>query len=148
MRVLHACIIWLFGPDSYFLKWVCRHRGRWLGAVGWVVGVDDFVAGVGFDDDVAAVVDVVMTIGAGETHGVDVGASALFPRDDVMDFAAFRTCGAAAACAVPVAGDDGFDLGFGSVSMGASHPEGLSFTVKDDSGDSSGTHQTFEHCLR
>ena len=50
-----------------------RHRGRRLGAVGWVVGVDDFVAGVGFDDDVAAVVDVVVAVWAGETHFVDVG---------------------------------------------------------------------------
>ena len=32
-----------------------------LGAVGWVVGVDDLVAGVGFGDGVAAVVDVVVT---------------------------------------------------------------------------------------
>ena len=43
------------------------------GAVGWVVGVDDLVAGVGFDDDIAPVVDVVVTHGAGETHLVDVG---------------------------------------------------------------------------
>ena len=89
-----------------------------------------------------------MAVWAGETHFVDVCWSAVFPGDDVMDFAAFGTGGAVFACAVPVAGDDGFDLGFGGVSMGASHPEGLSFTIKDDSGDSSGTHQTFEHCLR
>ena len=44
-----------------------------LWASWWVVGVDDFVAGFGFDDDVAAVVDVVVTHGAGQTHGVDVG---------------------------------------------------------------------------
>ena len=44
----------------------------WLGAVWSVVGVDDFVAGVGFDDDVAAVVDVVMAVWTGETHLVDV----------------------------------------------------------------------------
>ncbi len=50
----------------------CRHRGRWLGASWSVVGVDDFVAGVGFGDDVVAVVDVVVTQGAGETQGVDV----------------------------------------------------------------------------
>ncbi len=43
-----------------------------LGAVCWVVGVDDFVAGVGFDDDVAAVVDVVVAVWAGQTHFVDV----------------------------------------------------------------------------
>ena len=44
-----------------------------LGAVWWVVGVDDFVAGAGFDNNPAAVVDVVMAVGAGETHFVDVG---------------------------------------------------------------------------
>ena len=119
-----------------------------LGAVWWVVGVDDFVAGVGFDDDVAAVVDVVVTQRAGETHFVDVCWSALFPGDDVMDLAAFGTCGAVFASAVPVTGDDGFDLSFGCVSMGASHPDGLSFTVKDNPGDSSGTHQPFQHGLR
>ena len=117
-------------------------------AVGWVVGVDDFVAGVGFDDDVAAVVDVVVAKWAGQTHGVDVGESAVFPRHDVMDFASFRTSGAARASAVPVAGDDRFDLSFGCVAVGTSHPDGLSFTVKHNSGNSRGTHQTFQHCLR
>gem|GEM_PF-5799321 len=39
---------------------VCPGCGVWLGAVGWVVGVDDLVAGVGFGDGVAAVVDVVV----------------------------------------------------------------------------------------
>ena len=55
-------------------------RFRWpaavwgcLGASWRVVGVDDFVAGVGFGDDVAAVVDVVVAVWAGEAHGVDVG---------------------------------------------------------------------------
>ena len=69
----------------------CWHCGGWLGAVWWVIGVDDFVAGVGLDDDVAAVVDVVMAVWAGEAHGVDVCWSALFPGHDVMDFASFGT---------------------------------------------------------
>ena len=118
-----------------------------LGAVWWVVGVDNFVAAGGFDDDVAAVVDVVVAVWAGETHFVDVGWPALFPWDDVVYFASFRTGGAACASAVPVAGDYGFDLSFGGVSMGASHPNRLTFTVKDNPGDSSGTHQTFQHGL-
>ena len=89
-----------------------------------------------------------MTVWARQTHEVDVGWSALFPGHDVMDFAAFRTSGAACASAVPVAGDDGFDLGFGCVSVGASHPEGLALTVENNPGDSGGAHQTFQHCLR
>ena len=44
-----------FGQRSGLPWW----RGG-LGAVGWVVGVDDLVAGVGFGDGVAAVVDVVV----------------------------------------------------------------------------------------
>ena len=103
------------------LCWCCS----W--AVWWVVGVDDFVAGVGFGDGVAAVVDVVVAQGAGEAHFVDVGESALFPGHDVVYFAAFWTCGAVFACAVPVTGDDGFDLGFGGESAVASDPDGLSF---------------------
>ena len=86
----------------------CQHRGRWLGASWWVVGVDDFVAGVGFDDDVAAVVDVVVAQRAGETHFVDVCEPAVFPGNDVMNLAAFGSCGAVFACAVPVTGDDRF----------------------------------------
>ena len=52
-----------------------RLAGSWFcsGTVWWVVGVDDFVTGFGFDDDVAAVVDVVVAVWAGETHFVDVG---------------------------------------------------------------------------
>ena len=119
-----------------------------LGAVWRVAGVDDFVAGFGFDDYVAAVVDVVVAVWAGETHFVDVGESALFPWDDVMDLAAFGTSGAACASAGPVTGDDRFDLGFGWESTIASHPDGLSFAVKHNSGNSGYTHQAFEHCLR
>ena len=96
-----------------------------LGAVWWVVGVDDFVAGFGFGDDVAAVVDVVVAVWAGQTHGVDVGEPSLFPGHDVVYFAAFGTCGAVFACAVPVTGDDRFDLGLGGESVIASHPNGL-----------------------
>ena len=126
---------------------VSQAGGGWFcsGAVGWVVGVDDLVAGFGLDDDVAAVVDVVVAVWAGETHLVDVGESALFPRDDVMDFAALRV--GSAACAVPVAGDDGFDLSLGGESAVASYPDGLAFAVKHNSGHSGYTHQAFEHCL-
>ena len=89
-----------------------------------------------------------MAVWAGQAHGVDVGWSAVFPGDDVVYLTAFGTGGAACASTVPVAGNDRFDLSFGCVSMGASHPDGFTFTVKDNTGDSSSTHQTFQHCLR
>ena len=86
-----------------------------------------------------------MAVWAGETHFVDVGESALFPGHDVMYFAALRVGGAT--CAMPVTGDDGFDLSFVGESAIASYPDGLAFAVKDNSGHCCGTHQAFEHCL-
>ena len=55
-----------------------------------------------------------------------------------MYFAALRVGGAAGA--VPVAGDDGFDLGLGGESTVASYSDGLSFAVEDDPGNSGDTH--------
>ena len=65
-----------------------------------------------------------------------------------MYFAAFGSGGAAFASAVAVAGDYGFGLGFGGVSVGASYPDGLSFAVEHDPGDRGGADEPFEHGLR
>ena len=66
----------------------------------------------------------------------------------MVDFAAFGSGGAVFASAVPVSGDDGFDLGFGGVSVGASHPEGLSFAVEHHAGNGRGADEPFQHSLR
>jgi len=45
---------------QYLVCFMVSCEVLWLGAVWWVVGVGDLVAGFGFGDDVAAVVDVVV----------------------------------------------------------------------------------------
>jgi|GEM_PF-1228324 len=67
------CVAWVLGlwngqGESSLLSAVPRSlvcfmvscEVLWLGAVWWVVGVGDLVAGFGFGDDIAAVVDVVV----------------------------------------------------------------------------------------
>ena len=45
---------------QYLVCFMVSCEVLWLGAVWWVVGVGDLVAGFGFGDDIAAVVDVVV----------------------------------------------------------------------------------------
>ena len=67
------CVAWVLGlcnsqgessllsvVPQYLVCFMVRCEVLCLGAVWWVVGVGDLVAGFGFGDDVAAVVDVVV----------------------------------------------------------------------------------------